>query len=72
MQHHEAGFVARLAGHQEIAGRKSLKLIVVARPGGDAMNVGSEFCLRLRRELGKIPEDRVLDRAVDVEPPALA
>ena len=36
------------------------------------MDVGDEFCLRLRGELGKIPEHRLLDRAVDVEPPALA
>src|SRR5260221_6851560 len=36
------------------------------------MDVGGEFGLRLRRELGKIPEDRLFDRAIDVEPPALA
>jgi hypothetical protein len=36
------------------------------------MDVGSEFCLRLRRELGEIPENRLFDRAIDVEPPALA
>jgi hypothetical protein len=36
------------------------------------MDVGSEFCLRLRRELGEIPEHRLFDRAIDVEPPALA
>jgi hypothetical protein len=28
--------------------------------------------LRLRRELREIPEDRMPDRAVDVEPPAFA
>ena len=72
MQHHEARFVARPAGIQEIAGRQSFPLVVVARPGGHAMDVGGEFRLRLRGELRPIPEDRMLDRAVDVEPPALA
>ncbi len=71
MQHHEPGFIARLAGHQKIVGREPLPLIVVARPGGDAMDVGGEFCLRLCEKLRKIPEDRLLDRAVDIEPPAL-
>src|SRR6202035_636538 len=64
--------IARPASIEKIAGRQSLPLVVVARPGGHAMDVGGEFCLRLRRELRKIPEDRMLDRAVDVEPPALA
>ena len=36
------------------------------------MDIGDEFRLRLRGELRKIPEDRLLDRAVDIEPPALA
>jgi hypothetical protein len=34
------------------------------------MDVGGKACLRLGGKLGKIPEDRRLDRAVDVEPPA--
>ena len=72
MQHHEPRLVARPAGVEQIAGRKPLPLIVVARPCGDAMDVGNEFALRLRGELRKIPEDRIFDRAVDVEPPALA
>ena len=72
MQHHEARLVARPAGVEQVAGRKPLPLIVVARPGGHAMDVGDEFRLRLRGELRKIPEDRIFDRAVDVEPPALA
>src|SRR5207302_6391697 len=36
------------------------------------MDVGNKFRLRLRGELGKVPKDRVVDRAVDIEPPALA
>jgi hypothetical protein len=36
------------------------------------MDVGQELGLRLRGELGKIPEDRIFHRAIDVEPPALA
>jgi len=71
MQDHEARFVARPAGIEEIAGREPLPLVVVARPGGHAMDVGHEFGLRLAGELRKIPEDRMLHRAVDVEPPAL-
>jgi hypothetical protein len=47
-QHHKAGFIARLTGHQKIAGCRSLKLVVVARPGGDAMDVGSELRGRAR------------------------
>ena len=43
MQHDEARFLARLAGIEQIAGRKPFPLIVVARPGGDAMDVGDEF-----------------------------
>ena len=43
MQHDEARFVARLAGRQQIAGRQPLPLVVVARPGGDAMDVGDEL-----------------------------
>src|ERR1700704_2405640 len=70
MQNDEPRFLARPARHQQIAGRKPLELIVVARPGGDAVDVGGEPGLRLRRELRKIPEDRMLDRAIDVEPPA--
>src|SRR5258706_4012539 len=72
MQHHVARFVARMAGMKEIAGRQPFPLVVVARPCCDAVDVGSEQCLRPRGEFGKIPEDRLLYRAVDVEPPALA
>src|ERR1700685_3231132 len=72
MRHDEARLVARLAGMEQIADRKPLELVVVARPGGDAMDVGDEFRLRLREKLRKIPEDRMLHRAVDVQPPALA
>ena len=72
MQHDVARLLARLTGRQEVAGREPLPLVVVARPGRDAMDVGDEFRLRLGGELGKIPEDGMLDRAVDVEPPALA
>jgi hypothetical protein len=36
------------------------------------MDVGGELRLRLRRELGKIPEDRMFDRAVDIQPPTFA
>src|SRR5665647_3454020 len=72
MQHDVARLVARLTGMEEIAGRKPLPGVVVARPGGDTVDVGDETRLRLRGELGEIPEDRMLDRAVDVEPPALA
>jgi hypothetical protein len=72
MQHHEPGLFARPAGHQQVAGRKSLPLIVVARPRRDAVNVGEELGLRLRGELRKIPENRIFYRAIDVEPPALA
>src|SRR6185312_6917023 len=60
------------AGIQKIPRRQPLPLIVVARPGGDAVNVGNELALRLRGELGEVPEQRVFDRAIDVEPPALA
>src|SRR5580700_1525218 len=35
------------------------------------MYVGHELRLRFGRELLEIPEDRMLDRTVDVEPPAL-
>jgi len=35
------------------------------------MDVGDEVTLRLRDKLRKIPEDRMLDRAVNIEPPAL-
>src|SRR5437879_76099 len=72
MQHHESRLLARPAGIQEIAGCQSLPPIVVARPGGDAVNVGYELALRLRGELGEVPEQRVFDRAIDVEPPALS
>src|SRR5260370_14758351 len=72
MEHGKPRFVARPAGIKEIAGRQPRPLVVVARPRGHAMDVGSELCLRLRRELRKIPENRILNRAVDVEPPALA
>src|SRR4029079_13130711 len=70
MQHHEARLVTRPAGDQQVAGRKPLPSIVVARPCGDTMNVGNELRLRLREKFRKGPEDRVLDRAIDVEPPA--
>jgi hypothetical protein len=70
MQHHEARFIARLAGHQKIVGREPFPLIIIARPGGDAVDVGGEFCLRLPGELREIPENRFFHRAVDVEPPA--
>ena len=59
MQHHEPRLVARLAGHQQIAGGEPFPLVVVARPGGDAMDVGDELRLRLRGELGKVPEHRM-------------
>ena len=72
MQHHEPRLVARPAGVEEIAGRKPFPLIVVARPCRDAVDVGHELALRLRGELREIPEDRIFDRAVNVEPPALA
>ena len=35
------------------------------------MDVGDELRLRLRGEFGKGPEHGIVDRAVDVEPPAL-
>ena len=54
MQHHEARLLARPAGVKQIAGRKPLPLIVVARPGRDAMDVGQELRLRLRGELREI------------------
>ena len=72
MQHDVAGLQARLAGVEEIARRQPLPLIVIARPGGHAMDVGDAFGLRLRGELCEVPEDRMFDRAVDVEPPAVA
>jgi hypothetical protein len=51
IQHDMAGFIARLARIEQIAGRQPLPLIVVARPGGHAMDVGDQFGLRLRCEL---------------------
>src|SRR5882757_3953450 len=72
MQHHEVGAVTRLARIEEVAGCQSLPRIVVTRPGRDAMDIGDELRLRLRGKLRPVPEQRMLDRAVDVEPPALA
>src|SRR6516164_11372321 len=72
MQHDKAGVLVRPARAEEIAGGKSLPLVVVARPGGDAVDIGDESRLRLRRECRKIPEQGVFNGAVDVEPPALA
>src|SRR5947208_14683777 len=52
MQHDVFCFVARMARIKEIADRQPLPLVVVPRPCGHAMDVGSEFCLRLRGEPG--------------------
>src|SRR3954447_24775613 len=72
MQHDEARILARLAGREQLARSEPLPLIVVARPGRDAVDVGGEPRLLLGGELGKGPEHGGLDCAVDVEPPALA
>ena len=48
MQQDETRFVARPAGVKQIAGRKSLPLVVVARPCRDAVDVGGKLRLRLR------------------------
>src|SRR5258707_14510709 len=72
MQHHEVRVVTWLARIEEVAGCQSLPRIVVARPGRDAMDIGDELRLRLRGKLRPVPEQRMLDRAIDVEPPALA
>jgi len=53
MQHDVTRLAARPAGIEKVAGRKPLPLVVVARPGGDAMDVGDEICLLLGCELGK-------------------
>src|SRR5579871_1140430 len=72
VQHHEGCIPARLADRQQIAGGEALPLVVVARPGGDAMNVRDKLRLPLGHELRKIPEHGMFDGAIDVEPPALA
>jgi hypothetical protein len=71
MQHDEVRRVARPAGGEQIARRQPLPLIVVARPGRHAMDVGDELALLLGQEGRHVPEQRIFDRAIDVEPPAL-
>src|ERR1700730_672180 len=70
MQHDVVCLVARPAGHQEIAGRQPFPLVVVTGPCGHAMDVGRKSRLRLPRKLGPVPENRILDRAVDIQAPA--
>src|SRR5690349_1539565 len=72
MQHDETCISARLASLQQLPRRQPRPLIVVARPGGDAMNVRDDFRLRLRVKLTEIPEYGIVDRTVDIEPPTLA
>lgn len=53
MQRYEAGILAGLADREQLARRETFPLVVVARPGGDAMDVGGEPGLLLRSELRK-------------------
>lgn len=53
MQCHEACILARLAGREQLTCGKPFPLVVVARPRGDAMNVGGEPRLLLRGEFGE-------------------
>jgi hypothetical protein len=72
VQHDRASVLAWLASFEQLPRRQARPLVVVARPRGHAMDVGDDVCLRLRKKLRKIPEDRIVDRTIDVEPPAFA
>src|SRR5208282_613116 len=55
---------------QDVLGTHPLPTVVVARPGGHAMNVGARAATRQGRESGPLPARRAPHQAVDREAPA--
>jgi hypothetical protein len=54
---------------EEVADEHAAPVVVVARPGGDAVDVGPELGLGEREEGVPRQRETVLDEARDVEPP---
>src|SRR5579864_1207377 len=71
MKHDEARLWLRLREAEDVLCANAVPLIVEARPGGNAVNIGDVAELRLNLKFGPTPIELVLDQAIDRETPAL-
>ena len=69
VKHYMRGGRFWLHDRQQMRSGDPLPMIIEARPGGNAVNVGDVLKLGLRQEILKTPLDRCLDQAIDRERP---